>query len=358
MRLLIVTQKVNQDDPVLGFFHRWIVEFAKRCETVTVVCLEEGSHELPANVKVLSLGKEKSSVVSGKLSVGNKIKRTMFFFKYILRERNNYDTVFVHMNPVYIVLAGLVWKTLSKDVSLWYTHGHVDWKLRIAEKLVNRIFTASHESFRLVSDKVIVTRHGIDTDHFAPLARKESSDTLRILTTGRVARVKNVDLMIGAVGELIEEGKDVSFTIVGGAVTDADSKYSDDLREMVKVLNFSENISFVGSVVPQEIVTYLQDADLFINMSNTGSVDKAVLEAFACGIPVISSNVAFKNILEPHGLFMGEQTAVACAETMKGIMGRDLSDVSTSLRDYVVSAHSLYNLIPLLISHMHHEASR
>ena len=57
MRLLILTQKVDINDDILGFFHRWIEEFAKRCEKVIVICLQEGRHDLPSNVKVLSLGK-------------------------------------------------------------------------------------------------------------------------------------------------------------------------------------------------------------------------------------------------------------------------------------------------------------
>jgi glycosyltransferase involved in cell wall biosynthesis len=164
--------------------------------------------------------------------------------------------------------------------------------------------------------------------------------------------------MIEAVGTLIKDGKDISFTIVGDAVTDADRSYSDTVKRMVKEQGLVETVKFVGSVAPHEIVSYLQDADLFVNMSNTGSVDKAVLEALACGVPAISSNTAFKNILDPHNLFIHEQTAASCAETMRSIIGCDLENVASSLRDYVISTHSLYNLIPLLINHMHHEASR
>ena len=59
MKLLIVTQKVDKNDPILGFFHRWIEEFARHVEFVTVICLGVGEYSLPVNVKVLSLGKEK-----------------------------------------------------------------------------------------------------------------------------------------------------------------------------------------------------------------------------------------------------------------------------------------------------------
>ena len=57
MNLLIITQKVDATDSNLGFFVRWIEEFAKRCLQVTVICLEKRVYELPAHVAVFSLGK-------------------------------------------------------------------------------------------------------------------------------------------------------------------------------------------------------------------------------------------------------------------------------------------------------------
>jgi len=66
MKLLIVTQTIDSNDPVLGFFVRWVEEFSKQCEEVTVICLQKGEYELPKNVRVFSLGKEstKSTVPS------------------------------------------------------------------------------------------------------------------------------------------------------------------------------------------------------------------------------------------------------------------------------------------------------
>src|SRR3989338_3997811 len=95
MKLLIITQKVDKNDPILGFFHRWLEEFAKNVEKLTVICLGKGEYDLPENVRVLSLGKE---------SGHSKIKYLRRFYKYIWMERKNYDAVFVHMNPEYVIL--------------------------------------------------------------------------------------------------------------------------------------------------------------------------------------------------------------------------------------------------------------
>ena len=101
MRLLIITQKVNKNDPILGFFHRWIEEFAKRFEKLTVICLEKGEYSLPENVRVLSLGKEEGR---------SKAEYLSRFYRYIWEERNNYDAVFVHMNQEYVLLGWKFWK--------------------------------------------------------------------------------------------------------------------------------------------------------------------------------------------------------------------------------------------------------
>lgn len=49
MNLLIITQKIDQNDDVLGFFHRWVEEFSKYCELVIVICLQKGEYDLPAH---------------------------------------------------------------------------------------------------------------------------------------------------------------------------------------------------------------------------------------------------------------------------------------------------------------------
>ena len=48
MRLLVLTQKVDREDDVLGFFHEWLRRFSAQCEAVEVICLYEGAHDLAA----------------------------------------------------------------------------------------------------------------------------------------------------------------------------------------------------------------------------------------------------------------------------------------------------------------------
>jgi glycosyltransferase involved in cell wall biosynthesis len=189
MRLLICTQKVDQNDPILGFFHAWVAKLAERAESIEVVCLERGDFNLPANVRVYSLGKE---------SGHSRVKYLFKFYKLIFKLRNKYDTAFVHMNPEYVVLGGIFWKLFNKKIALWYTHREVDLKLRVALKFVDVVFTASKESFRLKSSKVNVVGHGIDPSKF-PHVDSDFSLPIRILHLGRITKIKNIEVIINCV---------------------------------------------------------------------------------------------------------------------------------------------------------------
>ena len=154
MKLLIITQKVNREDSVLGFFHSWIREFATHFEKVTVICLEKGTYDLPQNVAVLSLGKEgQRSKVKGQRII-SRMEYSFRFLRYILGKRKEYDVVFVHMNPEYVVLGGLLWRALGKRIGLWYVHRQTNLKLTIAGRLAQVIFSTTPEAFRLKSNKV------------------------------------------------------------------------------------------------------------------------------------------------------------------------------------------------------------
>src|SRR3989344_1839425 len=180
-RLLIVTQAVDTNNKALGFFHRWIESFAKEYQNVIVICLSQGEHTLPSNVEVVSLGKEGGS---------SKLVQVHTFLHTIWKRRSEYDCVFVHMNPIYLVFGGWVFRILKKRVVLWYTHRHVDLKVRIAVAMADVVATVSEETMGVKTDKKLLTGHGIDTEAFD--AEPTTQSPLRIVVVGRIAPVKRI----------------------------------------------------------------------------------------------------------------------------------------------------------------------
>ena len=290
MKLLIITQKVDKDDPILGFFHRWIIEFAKHCESIIVICLYEGIHDLPSNVRVLSLGKEKGI---------SRLKYLFNFYKYIINESKNYDTVFVHMNQVYVLLGGIVWRFLDKKIGFWYTHKAVSSSLRMAVILSNDIFTASKESFRLKTKKLHVVGHGIDVDKFSSFTPEKHS-IFTIISVGRITRIKNLETLIHAISIIKKEGFNFSYKIIGPKVNKDDHAYFEELKKIINSENLDKDIDFIDAVSNDKIGEYYSKADLNINLSPTGGMDKVVLEGIVSGVLPIVSNKTFTTILSPY----------------------------------------------------------
>lgn len=341
MKLLIITQKVDERDDVLGFFVRWIEEFSKHAEKITVICLQKGTYHLPENVSLLSLGKEEGK---------GRMTYLARFFAAIWKERREYDTVFVHMNPIYIVLGGIFWKLWHKKIALWYTHKCVDLKLRIAEKFTDIIFTASKESFRLKSGKVRVVGHGIDTERFRPV-EKWPHEIVRIISVSRIAPVKNIHIMLEVADFLKKAGVSFEMKIAGAPITDADRAYFVRLKKEVQEKNVEDRVSFVGAIPYTDIPAFYQQSDVFLNLSETGSLDKAVLEAMASGVSVLTSNEAFFEILPPQYILRNPDPS-RLAEKIK--FSANNKTKNNSLREIVIKNHALEILMQRVYNFLYH----
>lgn len=332
VKLLILTQKIDLNDSGLGFMHGWVAEFAKRCESVIVVCLQKGESDLPENVKILSLGKE---------ATRSKINYAINFYKYIWRERKNYDIVFVHMNPEYVVLAGWLWKICGKKITLWYTHKRVDFKLCLAEKLSDIIFTASAESFRLKSKKVNVLGHGIDVERFVPALEPVKEKIL--LNVDRMSPAKNQLEIIKLFAAVKEKFSDSRLCLVGAPARATDENYLNKIKKYVKDNGLTEQVKLYGAIANKDVPNIYQRAKVFINLSGTGSLDKTILEAMACNVPVVTTNEAFKNILPVknycQNLNIARQRVIEFLQQAGEV----------NYREIVVRDHSLKSLITKII---------
>lgn len=281
--MLILTQKMDRNDSILGFFHRWVEEFAKNCEKVIVICLYEGKHNLPENVQVLSLGKE---------SGVSKLKYIFRFYKYIWQYRKDYENVFVHMNQIYVILSSFLWKFLGKKIGLWYAHGGISKSLKMAERRTNIVFTSTPSGFRLKSAKIRIVGQGIDANVFKADRNKRDKSIFKITTVGRISPIKDYETLIYSLETARTKLGNLKVDIIGEACTEDDKKYLLDLKKIISSYDLDGVVNFVGPLSNEEVVPYLQRSDLFVNMSHTGSLDKAILEAMACGLSVLTCNEA------------------------------------------------------------------
>ncbi|OGF62876.1 hypothetical protein A2926_02630 [Candidatus Giovannonibacteria bacterium RIFCSPLOWO2_01_FULL_44_40] len=341
MNLLIFTQKVDKGDDNLGFFHEWLKKFAEKTDRVFVVANFVGEHNLPANVEVFSLGKEKKF---------GRIRRYLNFYKYLFSILSKADAVFVHMIPAWVVFIWPAAVLYRKPIFLWYTHKSVTFSLRVAEKLTAKIFTASPESCRLNSQKIVVTGHGIDTNRFAPRREtlKSEKNTLKLLSVGRISESKNYEFLIDVVSVLVKQERNAILDIVGAPITKLDFLYKKKLENLIAEKNLRNNINFIGAKTYDEMLDVYNGHDVLLHASETGSLDKAVLEAMACGLPVLTTSEAFSGMLD----VLPKDANLIAGRIAH--LNRDLPvrQAGMSLRKIVVDNHNLDNLVEKIIKNL------
>ncbi len=345
VRILIVTQKLDINDGYFGFFHDWILRFARNCSKVTVIALEVGEYRLPDNVKVLSLKK------------GSKIQSLKLLWSYSISEKNNYDVVFCHMSPVYVITGWFVWTMMDKMVTLWYVHRSVDLKLRLAHILSKIIFTATPESFRIKSDKVKYMGQSVDLDRFKKPQdiTSNASSVLKIITVGRITPIKSLETLIDAAKVIKLNNIAFNVSIVGEPVVHSDFKYKEKLVTKIQDYNLTNEVVFVGSVSNKDIPSYYWKNDICVNMAPTGGLDKTVLEAMAASMPVVVCNRAFEKhigIYEDELIFNEKDSSDLAKKILEVYVNKSYAKIGEYLRKAVEERSNLDRMIVEVIKEL------
>lgn len=309
MKLLLVTQALDLDDPVLSAYHGWVVELAKHFESIEVVCLKTGRYEMPTNVHVHSLGKTASR---RQKAVGSRIRYTFRFLKLVWRLRHEYDAVFVHMNQEYILVAGWFWKLLGKKIYLWRNHYAGSVLTDVAALFCTKIFCTSKHSYTAKYKKTVLMPVGVDTKLFFPderIPRKPHS----ILFLARMASSKRPEMLIDALALLAREDQAFIASIVGSPLP-KDEGYYKGLKEKVRSLGLANQVSFHPGIPNSQTPDLYRAHGIFVNTSPSGMLDKTIFEAAASGCRVLAVSEDLATLAGPNSHFNSSAGLVECLE--------------------------------------------
>lgn len=292
LKMLYITQAIDKDFYLLAPFYKWLNLLAERFEKIFAICLQEGAHQdLAGNIEVKSLGKEKGV---------SKLGYIFNFYKYCLPLiiGKKVDLIFVLMNELYVFMLWPLAVIFRIPIVIWRAHGSLNWKAKLVTKLAAAVLTSSETGHRIVTPKRKIIGQCVDPEHF-PLKNNYPENPEKIIWVGRISRIKNLETLIEAAKILVkQEGIVAQFEILGSAPDQDGEKYLAELKNLVKRAGLSDCFKFMGSVDHQDLPTHYRQADIFVNTSDTGSLDKTVLEAMACGLFVINSNYGFNEILK------------------------------------------------------------
>lgn len=146
------------------------------------------------------------------------------------------------------------------------------------------------------SNKIVFIPPGVNTSLFKPNINVDK--IYDILFVGRVEKTsewKGIDVLLNAIKELRGERPDIALRLVGSG--DA----IDDYKKLAKKLKIDDNVSFAGAKMGEDLIIEYNSSKILVLPSKTDSESfgNVLIEAMACGIPVIGSNIGgIPNVIE------------------------------------------------------------
>ncbi len=165
----------------------------------------------------------------------------------------------------------------------------LEFTLNRADAITSTSQVMAKEASKYTKNKIEVIPFGVDIHSFKPFnLRERSKDGSIVIGTVKSLEEKyGIDLLIKAFSILKAKypQRNLHLTIVGGGSKE------ESLKKLARDLGVFDYINFTGPVNHSEISKYLNTFDVFVALSREESFGVAVVEAMACGLPVVVSNV-------------------------------------------------------------------
>jgi glycosyltransferase involved in cell wall biosynthesis len=191
---------------------------------------------------------------------------------------------------------------------------------------------------------VRVVPNGVDASFFSPRSTPKKAGPFRVLFVGRLTNQKNLPGLLEAVSTLAADGVDFTLDVVG------DGPLRGQLEALSAQLALGDRVSWHGWLPKGDVLALYRRADCFVNPSIYEGMPNTVLEAMACGLPVIASRIGGNEDLvrdrETGRLFEVTQT-VTLADALQDLI-RDpdaCRRMGARGRDVVTREHSWESVV-------------
>jgi glycosyltransferase involved in cell wall biosynthesis len=228
------------------------------------------------------------------------------YWPLLVRELRRADIVHVFSASYFSFLlaplpAVLIAKLLGKPVVMNYRSGQAPDHLKrsaIARRTlrwVERNAVPSgflREVFAAHGVQAVIVPNIVDVERFQ--FRRREPLRPHILSTRNFEELYNLPCTLRAFRLVQDQYPDATLTLVGGGSAEA------GLRQLAASLGL-RHVRFVGRVPPEDIWRYYAEADIYLQTPNIDNMPSSVLEAFASGCPVVSTNAGGVPAILTHG---------------------------------------------------------
>ena len=143
------------------------------------------------------------------------------------------------------------------------------------------------KTYGITADKMTLVGIGYNQSIFNADGRKKDKDVKRLLFTGKIAEKKGVMSLFKSLNKLDYPKNELELTLVGGAGNETEFNLIKELAEKCKY-----KVNFTGRLTPNEVAKRYKASDVFILPSFFDAIPLVVIEALACGMKVVVTNLA------------------------------------------------------------------
>lgn len=194
-------------------------------------------------------------------------------------------------------MAQMYFRETIEEKTLVYLENELPQAAQKAHRIIAVSETTKNDIVRFLDippERVKVVHNGVDAA-FCPVADPAQLDQVRtryrlperfLLCVGTIQPRKNLARLLEAYAKICQEhGCQHDLVLVGG-----DGWKSEGLRQQIQSLQLSKRVHFTGYVTDADLPLLYNLADIFVFPSLYEGFGLPVLEAMACGIPVVTSN--------------------------------------------------------------------
>jgi len=218
----------------------------------------------------------------------------------VLMNRDKFDIVHIHGDWSSLVFSKLIKMLVRADKVIITIHDQISNKLlqqkalAVGLRFVDIIFTTGYETAnqleKLTSKKIIVQPSGVNKIFFSDLNRNFENENFTVVTVANLLPKKNIELIL----EIAKALKEFRFILVG------DGNHRKVLENIIQRNNI-DNVELVGFKSAEIVRKYYYESDCYLLTSLSEGTPTSILEAMACGLPIVSSTAGgVKSILGKH----------------------------------------------------------
>lgn len=139
--------------------------------------------------------------------------------------------------------------------------------------------------WNMTNSKIHVIPNGVDFEDILNIQPHKSIKYPSILYVGGLTKIKGIDILLNAVPVIIKKIPNLCIYIAGSGPEE------DNLKKLVKELSIEKNVKFLGFISEEEKFSYYKSVDVCVFPSKYEPFGIVLLEAMACGKPVVASNI-------------------------------------------------------------------